>query len=353
MSKILLLGGTGAMGIYLVPKLRELGHEVHITSRTPRKDSDGIKYYLGNAHNLDFLTPLLKKNYDAIIDFMIYSTIEFERRYKLLLDSTNHYIYLSSYRVFDNSKKTIIESSDKLLDNCTDVAYLETDEYALAKARQENILRNSNFVNYTIVRPGITYSSNRFQLGTLEADTIIFRSIHNVPVVFAKEMLEKQTTMTWAGDVAKLLAMLVLNDKAFEQDYNIASSESITWKEVSDIYVDKIGLKLKLINIQDYISVVGGEYQVKYDRMFDRKLDNKKILDITGAKQSEFVSLKDGLSKELEKVMKVENYKVNNWSLQGKMDAITHSRVSINNSKITDKIKYYKSYYLIKIGKML
>ena len=96
MSKVLLLGGTGAMGIYLAPKLIELGHEVHITSRIFRKDSGGIKYHLGNARNLDFLIPLLEEKYEAIIDFMIYSTIEFENAHSILLKNTNHYIFLSS-----------------------------------------------------------------------------------------------------------------------------------------------------------------------------------------------------------------------------------------------------------------
>ena len=32
--KILLLGGTGAMGVYLVPELLRMGYQVYITSRS-------------------------------------------------------------------------------------------------------------------------------------------------------------------------------------------------------------------------------------------------------------------------------------------------------------------------------
>ncbi|MEE1238589.1 MAG: hypothetical protein UHO61_01520, partial [Acutalibacteraceae bacterium] len=39
--------------------------------------------------------------------------------------------------------------------------------------------------------------------------------------------------------------------------------------------------------------------QLIYDRYFDRIMDNSKILEITGMKQSELMPLREGLEKEL------------------------------------------------------
>ena len=84
-----------------------------------------------------FFTSLLNRKYDVIIDFMVYSTDELERRLPELLSHTGQYCFFSSSRVYAESKKPITEDSPRLLDACTDQEYLYTDEYALAKAREE------------------------------------------------------------------------------------------------------------------------------------------------------------------------------------------------------------------------
>lgn len=142
---ILLLGGTGAIGGYLTKLLnsdKQVEH-VYVTSRH-RTDAFGkVKYLLGNAKDDSFIHQLLlNSKYDAIVDFMSYGTREFSERVELFLKSTKHYVFLSSSRVYaDLGEKPIVEASPRLLDVCKDEIYLSSDEYALAKARQENILR--------------------------------------------------------------------------------------------------------------------------------------------------------------------------------------------------------------------
>ncbi|MDR0788802.1 MAG: NAD-dependent epimerase/dehydratase family protein, partial [Bifidobacteriaceae bacterium] len=216
MKKILLIGGTGAMGVYLLPELLKQGYQVDITTRRHINshdiDDNNTKYITGNAHDISFLQEVLNNNYDTIIDFMVYSTEEFANRVNLLLENTSQYIFLSTYRVFANEDKIINENSPRLLDVSKDTEYLKTDEYALTKARQEDIIKNTQYNNWTIVRPSITYSKARFQLEVLEADTVIYRSLKNKKVVLPRELSQKYTTMTWAGDVAKMIAGLVLNN---------------------------------------------------------------------------------------------------------------------------------------------
>ena len=49
--KILVLGGTGAMGKPVVKKLGARGHRVDVTTRKARNDEgDNIHYVVGNAH---------------------------------------------------------------------------------------------------------------------------------------------------------------------------------------------------------------------------------------------------------------------------------------------------------------
>ena len=43
-------------------------------------------------------------------------------------------------------------------------------------------------------------------------------------------------------------------------------------------------------------------YQLIYDRYFDRRVDNSKILEAAGMKQEELTGLKEGLKKELQRL---------------------------------------------------
>ena len=163
--KVLVLGGTGAMGTHLVSILAEAGMKVDVTSRQELADRTNIHYIKGNVHNISFVKSLLAQNYyNVIIDFMIYTTVEFNDRYWLYLNNTDQYFYLSTSRVYADAA-LITEESPHLLDVTTDKKYLATDEYALCKARQEDLLRNSCKSNFTIIRPYKTYSEIRLQLG--------------------------------------------------------------------------------------------------------------------------------------------------------------------------------------------
>jgi nucleoside-diphosphate-sugar epimerase len=344
-KRVLVLGGTGAMGIYLVPELLKAGFQTVVTSRSPRTPSGpGLRYLEGDAHDRSFLESILSgAGYDAIVDFMIYGTAEFKARRDLLLQHTAHYLFLSSYRVFaDSSPAPLTERSPRLLDICRDATYLATDEYALTKARQEDLLRSSGARNWTIVRPGITYSQNRFQLGTLEANTLCFRAWQGAPVMLAREILAKQTTMTWAGDVARILARLVLNPSACSEDYNVATAEHRLWSEIAGYYREFLGLRITETDLATYAGIVGGIYQIQYDRMFDRILDNAKVLAATGIAQAEMMPLRQGLAQELARFQQSPQFPSPDLCLNARMDRAGGTRISLAGLSLKSKMRYWR-----------
>lgn len=305
-KKILVLGGTGAMGVYLVPELAQMGYEVHVVSLDlVRSDHPRVTYIQADAKDGGFLKELLRNRYDAIVDFLMYPTKEFSERYETLLESAGHYIYLSSYRVYADSAAPITEESPRLLDVSDDTEYLATDDYSLYKARGEDILRASRFANWTIVRPAITYSKFRYQLVTLEANTLIRRAFQGLPVLLPREAMPVQATMSWAGDVARMLARLVLNPAAVGEAYTLATAEHRTWQQVAEYYRELIGLQYVTVDMDTYLGLFGPlhvkfpRYQLCYDRCFNRAVDNSKILGATGLRQSDLMPLRDGLAREL------------------------------------------------------
>ena len=301
--KILLLGGTGALGTYLIDSLASTDAEIYVTSRKPHQSFQNIHYILGNAKETSFLEDVISNKFDCIVDFMIWPSGLFETIYSKILNKTGQYIFTSSYRAYANSGLTPLnENSPLLIDTIADSEYLKTDEYALAKGRCEKILASSLYKNYTIIRPSITFSKQRFQIGTLEAGIFIPRSVRNEPIIFPESMLSKRAAISWAGDVGNMIAALIGQKEALQETFNVGSAESYTWKQIIEFYHNLLNVNVKLTTVQDYIDVIGGQYQVKYDRMFDRVFDNTKILKFMGKEQKDLKPIKIALKEEIAKL---------------------------------------------------
>ena len=282
--KVLLLGGTGAMGKYLAEILLSLGYEVFITSRKKYINKKNLTYFQGNAHDALFLDIVIASNsYDVIVDFMVYTTEEFRQKSRILLEHCSQYIFLSSSRVYSGVITKINESTPRILDTCKNIKYLKTDEYALSKAREEDVLRRSNFSNWTIVRPYITYGTERLQLGILEKDYWIYQAIKNRTIVFSKDVAEKITTLTFGYDVARGIAALIGKEETYGETFHITSLESYKWLEIFELYIrileEVLGhkIKYKIVEKSPNLKYKRDKWQVIYDRLYDRQFDVKKI----------------------------------------------------------------------------
>lgn len=332
-KKVLVLGGTGAMGIYLVPELISKGYSVDVTTRTIRKSSSGVQYIIGDAMDESFIQLLVKEHYDAIIDFMIYPSSVIDSRASLLISNTDQYIFLSSYRVYGNQQLPITESAPQLVDIIKDNAFLKSDDYSLRKSHGEQVLRNSGRDNWTIIRPAITYSKYRFQLITLEARNFIARALAGKKVLVPKEALDIQATMTWAGDVAKMIVGLIGKPEALRNCFTVSTSEHHTWGEIAEYYHQIIGLQIDPVDKETFLNVIESEpanfssrWQLDYDRMYNRIIDNSKILSTTGLKQNDFIPLFEGLKKELSSINNDNLYLLSGSSEQSKYMDLYYSK---------------------------
>ena len=342
--KVLLLGGTGAMGMYLCDILVDKGHEVFVTSRKTRS-KDKVTYYLGDAHDMQFMTSILKQRYDAIIDFMIYSNEDFRNRISCLLSATDQYFFLSSSRVYDPNTVLINEDSPLMIDTYKDAQYQLSNSYSLYKAQQERILSEYGD-NWTIIRPYITYSSSRLPLGILEKEDWLYRALRGRTVVFSEVIENKITTLTWGNDVSMGIASLIGTKEAIGQAYHITCSQEVKWSEVLEVYINTIekfkGYKVKVLYSKDNYLMRGGLIdQAKNDRYYDRRFDNSKIakfLDVAS-----FSSPHDGLEKCLLEFLKKPSFKNIAWTMEGRRDRIAHN---IANFREIPTIRNKAYYYL-------
>ena len=276
--QILILGGTGPLGTNLVDILNSQDNShIVVTSRKSHDNYGNVEYRCGDAHDTEWLKSILEeRNWDAIVDFMLYTTEEFVERLNLLLESTRQYVFTSSARVYANSNgERINEESPRLLDITNDKKFLQTDSYAITKARQEDALMQRPLKNWTIIRPYLTFSDNRLQLGVMEKEHWLIPALNNRPIVFSRDIAAHYTTMTDGAVVAKCIAALIGKQESYGEVFLIASNVSYKWDDILKWYLDCIfeerGEKPTVFYTEQWDSTYGGEvYEWKYDRLYDR-----------------------------------------------------------------------------------
>lgn len=351
--KVLVLGGTGAMGVHLVKMLSNNEIETFVTSRKVQSTEKNIHYIQGNAHDMNFMLTILQEQWDAIVDFMVYSTSDFKERIEILLNATSQYIFLSSARVYADSKEPIKETSLRLLDVSTDKEFLSSDDYSLAKAKQEEILNISGKNNWTIIRPYITFSSQRLQLGILEKEDWLYRALNGRTIVFSKDIYSKSTTMTFGLDVAKGIKALIGNSDTLGETFHITSQQSLLWSEILNIYLEvlekHLGYRPKVLleNLNNFHNYHLATYQIKYDRLFNRKFDNAKIGKYINV--NDFTSIKEGLKVSLEEFLLQPSFKQINWRAEALKDRRTKEFAVLSKIPgVKQKVKYLLYRLLIK-----
>lgn len=344
---ILILGGTGAMGTPLVSALKQY-HTIYVTSRTAYKSTDNVKYIQGNAREKDFLEKVLTMFlWDAVVDFMVRGA-EFESLTELFLSNTKQYIFISSARVYAQSDTPITEKNPRLLDICQDKEYLATNEYALSKAREENILYKSGKNNFTIIRPTITYNDYRLQLGVLEKENWLYRVLHGRTIVFSDDIRTKLTTMTHGDDVATGIASVIGEEKAYGETFHITYNNSLLWDDVLNVYKMVLEkhlnkeVKIKYTEKSTNLQFKHKIYQVIYCRYFNRTFDNSKIAKFCDIER--FKPPQKGLAKCLENFLQNPKFGNIDWNLEAVNDRVSGEKTPLKEiSGIKNKV-YYLCY---------
>lgn len=306
MKKVLLIAGGGTLGRYTAKELLNKGCAVDVicledyTSNNPK-----LRYFKANA-DLNYLTAYLNdKYYDGIVNFIHYTSVDdYKPVHKLLCSKTDQLIFLSSYRVYADLQHPITETAPMLEDVIkNDEEFLKTENYALPKARCEKFLREeSDTKNWTVVRPVISFSDKRFDLITVSGHEIIDAARSGKTVILPEAAKNLTAGLDWAGNSGKLIANLLFKKECFGEAYTVSSGQNLTWGEVADIYTRLTGVNFKWADTEEYVKTGHGGYILIYDRLYDRAVDNTKILKATGLKKDDFTSIEEGIKIELDNI---------------------------------------------------
>lgn len=302
MKRALLIAGGGTLGTYVTEELLRLGHCVDVICLEDKSsDREELKYYKADA-TCDYLKALFEKNhYDGIVNFIHYPNYEdYIPYHEILSQNTEHLIFLSSYRVYADLQHPITEDAPQLFDVIKDdPLFMETEDYALAKSRAERFLHNNPYPkNWTIVRPVISFSSRRLDINMISGHKVINAAAAGTPLQLPLEAKNLTAGLDWAGNSGKLIANLLFKKECIGEAYTISTAQDLTWNDVANIYT-------RLLNVQfEWVpaSYPPNKWMWRYDRIYDRKIDNSKVLRATGLGREDFKSIEEGIKIELEKL---------------------------------------------------
>lgn len=312
-KKVLLIGGGGTLGAYTAEELLRMGCEADVIClEENQSEREDLRFYQARA-TLDYLTAFLKdRRYDGIVNFLHYPNAEdYKPVYRLLSDSAEQVIFLSSYRVYADQEHPVTENAPTLYDvlQGVDEDFFQNEKYAASKSRGEKFLREEcRDGRWTIVRPVISFSRHRFDLVTRSGHEIPDAAREGKTLSLPEECRNLTAGLDWAGNSGKLIARLFFRPEALGEAFTISSAQNLTWGQVAELYSELTGVRFEWISTADYIrnspKLQRDPWILKYDRLFNRLIDNTKVLQATGLSQADFVPIKEGIRIELEKYAK-------------------------------------------------
>ncbi len=300
-KRALLIAGGGTLGSYATLELLKKGWAVDVILLEKRVSLSPSLRYITSRVDDGLLRKLFGENrYDTVIDFIHYpDPSAYRQRADLLLQNTDQLIFLSSYRVYANEETPVRETSPLLLDVVTDRDFLENETYAVPKTKNERYLRSTGKKNFTIVRPLISFSHYRLDLICTGAPLLLRRQAEGKPVLLPAEARYLAAGVGWAGNVGKMFAGLAGNEKALGETFTLGTDENPTWDEVAGYYREIMGIDAVWVETEAYRKTLTDRFYLTYDRLFDRRIDNSRIREVTGLAREDFTGVREGILREV------------------------------------------------------
>lgn len=356
-KNILLIGGTGTLSTAVMKRTVMCGYNVYVLNRGNR-----------NEMLLPSVIPLIADFYDAgsirkaieglsfavVVDFLSRKSQDVERTFPLFLN-VKQYILISSacvYRRFPEDG-VLTENAPKPNNNWS---------YSIEKLQCEEVLMklSKNYgINYTIVRPYITYDNRRIPFGLAPTYytthwTIAARILSGKPLFLWDDGMTR-CTLTHVDDFAIGLVGLFENSQAYNEDFHIVSDKSQSWLDMLLLLYKTLDVKPNIIFIPtDYICRCLPEYRgmLLGDRSLNAEFDISKLKSAVPYFEPS-VSLEDGLAEV------IAYYRAHNfldgidYAWDGKIDRLISSYGKSCNLHYRDYLgeKRISNYWKYLIGR--
>lgn len=237
--RVLVMGGTRFIGVYLTQILIEQGHEVVLFNRgkkaPPLQDLQQIH---GDRTAPEQLREkLAKENFDAIFDNNGRELSDTQPLVELFRDKVEHFIYVSSAGVYLKSEQMPHREGDAVDSKSRHKGKFETESY-LAKSG----------IPWTSLRPTYIYGPQNYN--DLEA-WFFDRIVRDRPIPIPGNG-QHFTQFGHVQDLAEAMAVILGNERAINQIYNISGDRYVTFDGLAKACAVAAGKEADEIKIVHY-----------------------------------------------------------------------------------------------------
>lgn len=292
---LLVLGATGIIGRELVAAAARSGFDVVGISRHPHPSSDPhIRLLAVDGYNTAaVLAALDGTHFVAAIDLLSFNASQLQATVRSIAAYCDQYFFVSSATIYESAPQDRPISEDyPRIHSGWDYPLKKIDCEATLQA-----IAGELGIVHTIVRPYITYSSKRVPFGPWESDVVLARLEAGRPIPLAQAISTTPTSLTDSRDLARAILSLVGNPAAANEDFIVASAETLSWAEAYSIAGDALAAPPWLVPVPEtklveHFPELSGKVG---DRLRSRRFNPAKLLAACPGFTFEH-SVRDGLS---------------------------------------------------------
>lgn len=213
--RILIMGGTRFIGVYLTQVLREAGHQIVLFNRGNQPAPEGVTVIHGDRHDVSQLKEkLADESFDAIFDNNGRELSDTQPLVEIFAGKVKHFVYVSSAGVYLPTDQPPHREGDPVDPNSRHKGKHHTEAY-LAQSG----------LPWTSIRPTYIYGSKNYN--DLEA-WFFDRIVRDRPIPIPGDG-NLITQFGHVYDLATAMAAVLGNEQAVGQIYNISGDRYVTF----------------------------------------------------------------------------------------------------------------------------
>ncbi len=237
--RILIMGGTRFIGVYLTKILVEQGHEVVLFNRGNKPaPTEGIQQIHGDRQDSQQLKDKLAgESFDAIFDNNGRELSDTQPLVELFKDKVKHFVYVSSAGVYQKSDQMPHIEGDAVDPNSRHKGKHHTEAY----------LKEAG-IPWTSIRPVYIYGPENYN----PVESWFFhRLVRDRPIPIPGNGMHI-TQLGHVADLANAMASVLGNEKAIGQIYNISGDRYITFDGLAKSCAEAMGKSPEEIKLVHY-----------------------------------------------------------------------------------------------------
>jgi nucleoside-diphosphate-sugar epimerase len=238
--RILIMGGTRFIGVYLTQLLVEQGHEVVLFNRgnRPAPSVQGVGQIIGDRTDATQLkAKLSQEQFDVIFDNNGRELADTQPLAEIFLHRVQHFVYMSSAGVYLKSDQMPHVEGDAVDPKSRHRGKHETEAY-LAQIG----------IPFTSIRPTYIYGPRNYN----DLESWFFdRIVRDRPIAIPGQGLHI-TQLGHVKDLATAMTQVIGNQQAVEQIYNISGDRYVTFDGLARACAQAAGKSPDAVKIVHY-----------------------------------------------------------------------------------------------------